>query len=259
MNLMAGCFKDREELLAAPLAPAVPLTAKPGWTAAQKALAGVYNRLGGLMDALAKEAQSDTAAVLALWYVESGGRAHKPGSAIIRFECNLLYSAWGAKNAAVYRRYFRHGGFEGASGKPWENHQFRTAETQPFRPVHASQASEYQALELAIRLAGETPALEAASIGGCQIVVCNYALIGYPSPRAMYDAFQADERAHVLGFFDFCARKSAPKQGDLLRYLQAKDWTKFAAYYNGAGNAAVYGGRIQTNYELARAILPAVS
>ena len=63
----------------------------------------------------------------------------------------------------------------------------------------------------------------------------------------MYDAFQADERAHLLGFFDYCQRHG--KRGSLISRLRAKDWTGFATGYNGPGQAERYGRWIGTAYD----------
>ena len=73
----------------------------------------------------------------------------------------------------------------------------------------------------------ETPALTSISIGGSQILVSNFHKLGYGSPREMFDAFQSDERFHVLGFLDFCGTT-------LLDDIKANDWVSFAGAYNGA-------------------------
>ena len=67
-------------------------------------------------------------------------------------------------------------------------------------------------------------------------------MIGYTSARAMYDAFQASERAHVAGFFDFCQYKLPGRR--LIGFLRAQDWRNVARYYNGAGQVARYSTRI---------------
>lgn len=249
-------FKDQPVLAAAPLAPAVSLSRDPQWTPAHSALARVYNRTGGLMTLLADNLQVDVAAALAVWYVESGGRVHTTGRAAIRFECNLFYSAWGCRNIDVYRRHFRHGGFDDHPGKPWENHMFRNSEQQPFRSVHTSQQREYEALGLAASFANSIPAaLEATSIGGCQILIAHWRLIGYASAEEMYQAYQQDERAHVFGFFEFCRRSA---NGEPLKRLQSRDWQGFAYYYNGPGNVQTYATRIGSSYQVARMLLEPV-
>jgi hypothetical protein len=240
-------FKDDPLLARAALAPRTPIAIDRQWPAVRRALATAYNRLGGLIGALAGQTGIEVPAVLAIWQIESGGRQHMPGRAIIRFENHLFYRNWGQSNQALYNQHFRHGGYAGQPGRSWQGHEFRAS--AGFQPVHSGQqATEYRALELASRLAGQDLALRSISIGGPQILVSHYQLIGYASPRAMHDAFQADERAHVLGFFDFCRHTRAPSRGDLLRYLRERRWQDFARYYNGPGQVAAYGGHIQQAY-----------
>lgn len=244
-------LKDSAELRTVSLTPAMPVTKSSTWPATRKTVADIYNRLGGLMGAVAAKTQVETASVLAVWKVESGPYPHVTDKAIIRFENHLLYHSWGALNDAIYAQYFRHGSYRGQAGKSWENHQYRDDPSQPFREFHGNQEAGYRVLQLAVRLAGEEVALQCISIGGPQILVSNYALIGYRSPREMYDAFQANERYHVLGFFDFCRQKEKAK-GGLLPYLRAKDFHSFACYYNGPGQVDYYGGKIQKAYDEAR-------
>jgi len=249
-------FKDQPAFAAAPLAPKVPLSPNSQWSAAHRALARVYNRTGGLMALLAGSLQVDVACAVAVWYVESGGRVHTAGRAVIRFECNLFYSSWGCRNVDAYRRHFRHGGFEGHPGRPWENHMFRNSEEAPFRAVHVSQQREYEALHLARSFTNSSAgALEATSIGGCQILIAHWRLMGYASAEEMYQAYQQDERTHVFGFFEFCRRTA---NGDPLKRLQAHDWQGFAYYYNGPGNAETYAKRIESGYRMAQTLLEPV-
>ncbi len=245
-------FKDSPRLQSVPLPPSRPITVVPTWPSIRRMLASTYNRLGGLMQAVANEARIEVQAALGVWQVESGGRTHTVGRAIIRFENHLLYRLWGKNNQAIYNRHFQHGGHMGVPGSPWQNHKFRENTTEPLRSFHGNQDLEYRVLALATRLAGEEPALKSISIGGPQILTSNYSLIGYSSPREMSDAFQASERAHVLGFFDFCRHRAAPSKGDLLKYLRNYDWSSFARYYNGPGQVEKYGGLIQNAYEHAR-------
>jgi hypothetical protein len=245
-------FKDHPLLARARLAPITPIAIDRRWSAMSRALAATYDRLGGLIGALAGQTGIQVPAVLAIWQIESGGRQHTPGHAIIRFENHLFFRRWGQSNQSLYDRHFRHGGRAGQPGKPWQGHEFRESPDANFELMHSGQATEYRALDLASRMAGQDMALLSISIGGPQIVISNHRLIGYPSPRAMYDAFQADERAHVLGFFDFCRHKAAPNRGDLLRYLREQRWPDFAHYYNGPGQVAAYGGRIEQAYNHAR-------
>lgn len=249
-------LKDAARLQQAPLSPAAPITIDPTWPDIRRQLAATGNRLGGLIQALAGEVQVELPAVLAVWQVESSGRAHTPGAAVIRFENHLFFQAWGQANPQIYAQLFRHGGFQGQPGNPWEGHQFREQPDAAFQTLHGSQEREYRALALARRLAGDDPALRSISMGGPQILGSNYRMIGYPSPRAMYDTFQADERYQVLGFFDFCRNKAAPNAGDLILALRERRWADFAHYYNGSGQIAVYSAQLQAAYNAAVLLPP---
>jgi hypothetical protein len=245
-------LKDAADLKTAPLVPSRPIGIDRKWPSARKAAAETYNRVGGLMGALATRLGVELPAVLAVWRVESGGRTHTPGKAIIRFENHLFFRLWGEKNPARYNMHFRHGGHAGQAGKSWEGHQLRASATDQFAPIHTgSQGNEYRALELATRLAGEGIALQCISIGGPQILITNHRRLGYATPRQMYDAFQASERWQVIGFFDFCRNT---KQGQLVAYLRARDWAKFAYYYNGKGQVAIYSGHLIDAYQAAQAV-----
>jgi len=247
-----GFLKDLAELKTVALAPTQPIGVNRQWPSARKAAAATYNRVGELMGALATRLGVELQAVLAVWRVESGGRTHTPGKAIIRFENHLLFRLWGSRNPARYNVHFRHGGHAGQGGKSWEGHQLRASATDQFTPIHTgSQGNEYRALELATRLAGEGIALQCISIGGPQILISNHRRLGYATPRQMYDAFQASERWQVIGFFDFCRNT---KQGQLVAYLRARDWAKFAYYYNGKGQVAKYSGHLTDAYQTAQAV-----
>jgi peptidoglycan hydrolase-like protein with peptidoglycan-binding domain len=248
-TIRTSYFKDDPSLRTISLSPTTPITINPRWPQLRKTLASTYNRLGGLIRALANRVGIEIPAVLAVWQVESAGRRHVPGRAIIRFENHLFYKLWGQNNPAIYDRHFRHGGHAGQPGRSWENHQFRERINEPFRSFHGNQDLEYRVLFLAQQLGGETAALQSISIGGPQILVSNYRMLGYTSPREMYEAFQSGERFHILGFFDFCTHHP---RGDLLRYLRNHEWRSFAYYYNGSGKADEYGQRIQRVYQEGR-------
>jgi hypothetical protein len=87
-------------------------------------------------------------------------------------------------------------------------------------------------------------------MGGPQIMGFNYAVLGYPSPREMYDAFQGSEGAQVRGFFAYCERHGTP--GAAISALRNHDWIGFAGHYNGSGQEVLYGGKIQSAYAEAR-------
>ena len=239
-------FKDSPALQQAQVQPAQSV---PGSTS----IGRTYNRLGGIMRALAKETKINVSACLAVWMVESAGRKHRKDNAIIRFENHLLFRNWGDEHVNIYNKHFQHGGHNGVRGKVWTNHKAREKPSKPFLVFHGTQSAEYRVLEIAKRLADETTALQCISIGGPQILVSNYKKIGYRTPVAMYNAFQANERNHVLGFFDFCQKRTSTSS--LLEFLRKQNWTSFAAGYNGSGQAKKYGGLIRDNFEKAQQLL----
>ena len=244
-------FKDTEDDDA--LAPEAPIDIRQNWSPERKALARTYNRLGGLLGDVATSTRVETEACLAVWQVESSGRRHTPGRATIRFENHHFFLRWGDRHVAVYNRHFRHGGHNGIASRPWHNHRFRTSPSGAWKNVHASHSNNYQALELATDLSSERIAVQCISIGGPQILVSNYELLGYRSPSSMYKAFQEGEGAHVLGFFDYC--KYAVADERLFRALRNKEWPEFAAGYNGPGNGARYSKLIGDAYEVAQGLL----
>ena len=239
-------YSQSPELKQAALTPALPIPDADKRTATQKAIASTYNRVGGLISSIASKLSASPAGVISVFYVESGGKALTPDQAVIRFEVHLLYRLWGSKHKAEFDQHFQFGGHNGIPGKAFENHKFRETPAGPFSAVHKGQASEYRVLALARQIAGDEIAIQCISIGGCQILCSNFSMLGYATAREMYDAFQADEHAHVLGFFDFCAQKPAPKVGGLLSHLKNRKWDSFARYYNGAGQVPTYT-RLLTN------------
>jgi hypothetical protein len=246
-------FKDDPTLKSAKLEPA-SLVAQPGGGIGA-GVAKTYNRVGNLIAKTAKAAGGvETAAALAIWYVESAGADFVPGRAILRFENHRLFKNWGAGQPKTYDQHFQHGGRAAVPGKPWENHKWRDDPSAPFEIFHGSQQKEYWALVFAVAVAGQENAYRSASIGGPQIMMDEHPKLGYPSATEMYAAFQQSERWHVLGFFDFCASKPAPNKGDLLTYMKTKDWRKVALYYNGAGQVDEYAQRFDRAYNAAVAL-----
>ena len=239
----ATFYSQTPALQTAAAAAPQPVTVNPGWSPSQRALAATYNRLGGLLGQVANIVNVPVAPALAVWYVESSGVAFTPNQAVIRFEVGHLLTAWGNANPANFDAHFQCGGRNGIPGHSWQNHAFSAAAGGPFIPMHRNQASEYAVLKLASDLAGQEVAVRCISIGGCQIMISNFPMLGYASGLDMYNAFQLSENAHVLGFFDFCARQG----GGLFGFLQKQppDFASFATQYNGSGQVQVYAGRLQ--------------
>ncbi len=224
-------------------------------TLTQRSMAAVYNRLGGLLEVLTETTGVDVPRITAVWLVESSGLPFTPKRAAIRLEVHQLYDTWGKRNRNVFDSHFRFGGHNGQAGHAWENQEYRAEDTGIFHAVHHNQSSEYAAVTLAQLLAGDEIAFTSSSIGGCQVMMNSFRMLGYETAKEMYEAFQKSESAHVLTFFDFCSTKAAPKTGDLLNYLRVRDWNNFAKYYNGAGQIPAYAAKLQAAYETAAALL----
>lgn len=253
---LGAFFKDDPALAATQLTPAAALTIDSGWPLQRRRLGELYNRLGGLFDAMARATNTGVPEALAVWWVESGGRRHVPNRTTIRFENHLLFRRWGQDHQDLYDAHFQHGGRGGVPGKAWQNHRFRAQQSDEWTAFQNNQTSTYEVLDFARNLAGEDVALQCISIGGPQILVSNYRTLGYASPRAMYDAFQADERWHVLGFYDYCQYHGGhlARRRYLLDHLRARRWVDFARGFNGPGKAQLYGGNIRAAFEVASAL-----
>jgi hypothetical protein len=210
------------------------------------------------MEKLASATKIDVAAVLAVWQVETSGEPQTKGKAKLRFEAHLLFDAWGTTHQKEFDDHFQFG------TRPPKNkpdcpqrkncHYFRSDTKADFKPFHDSQDNEYAALAEAAALAGEEIAIQCASIGGAQILGKWYQLIGYDTPKQMFDSFQDGERTHVLGFFDYC-RYSLPN-GRLLDRVRKQEWEQFAKGYNGSG-ATDYATKLKDAFDAATAVLPA--
>jgi hypothetical protein len=248
-------LKDDPELQKIPLELAQPLMLPAHASPNQRAVAAVYNRLGGLLERLAEMTEIDAAGVVAVWYVESGGLPFVPKRAVIRLEVSQLFEVWGKRDRQLFDNHFRFGGHNQQPGHPWENQEFRTQDSGNYSSVHHNQNSEYAALTLAQVTASDEIAFCCASIGGCQIMMNAHRALGYDTAQEMYECFQSSERNQLLSFFDFCAQKPSPKVGDLPHYLKARDWNNFAKFYNGSGQVAAYAAKLKAGYESMKSLL----
>jgi hypothetical protein len=223
-------FKDDASLQTAALKPdrgyKAPL---PAAGSVLGRMARTYNAVGGLVDVLAAKNGLDPIAVLAVWYVESGGRSFTVGRPIIRFENHKFFQFWGHDHAAQFDRHFQFGGRGGIAGSSSKNHKFRKTTTGSWATFHGNQTKEYEVLDFATSLANREEACLSMSMGGPQIMGFNHDVCGYSSATDMFDAFAQDERWHVLGFFDFVQSKK------LMDEIRGKKWIDFGARYNGDG------------------------
>jgi hypothetical protein len=207
------------------------------------AIARTYNAVGGLIDAPSSTLSIDPVAMLAVWYVESGGRVFETGRPVLRFENHKFFKYWGRANTATFDKHFQFGGRAGVPGASSKNHKFRRSASDNWQAVHVDdQRREYDAFALAEDLGGKEAACLSSSFGGPQIMGFNHQACGYSSASALADAFAVDERWHVLGFADFCESNS------LIDEIQDKAWKRFGARYNGDGE--VYGPKLKAAFDL---------
>ncbi|MES2442891.1 MAG: N-acetylmuramidase domain-containing protein [Pseudomonadota bacterium] len=234
-------YKDDPVLKAAALAPAHPITQLPPAGTTLGAIARTHNAVGGLIEKAAAAIGVEPMAVLAVWHVESGTLPYIPGKPVLRFENHKFWSGWGENHAAVFDRHFRFGG-HGATGASWKNHTFRNPVTGPWRSFHGTQTKEYEVFNFASTLATKEAACLACSFGGPQIMGFNHDKCGYRDACSLFDAFGADLRWQVLGFFDFVTTT------DCVRHIRTRQWERFGACYN--GNGPVYGPLIAAAFAL---------
>ncbi len=229
-------LKDKAALLRVKLEPKskviVPTASREGRITAE-----TYNNFGGLLEVLSDEINIDIATAIAVLAVESGGKGFgAQGNVLIRFENHLFHSFWGKNNEKVYNQHFRF-----SSAERWKNHFFRKDKNSEWQAYHGDQVKEWEVLTFARSLDNEK-ALFSASYGLPQVIGSNHKVIGYKNAQAMLDGFSEDIRYHVLALFDFF-------NPQMIKHLQRKEFTDFARYYNGGGQAVRYGNFIKRHYD----------
>jgi hypothetical protein len=60
----------------------------------------------------------------------------------------------------------------------------------------------------------------------------------------MFTNFSTDIRFHILGLFNFL--RGPGTTSNMIEALQRENYVQFASYYNGQGQAPVYGARIES-------------
>ena len=214
----------------------------PNPTYIERQVAGLWNRMGGLLKALAAHLAIDPATAVAVLTMESGGRAFDAnGRMIIRFENHVFYDRWGKDNLAVYQQHFQFN-----AGQRWTGHQWRPNAYEAWRTCHTSQDEEWRVFEFA-RGINDTAAKLSISMGGAQIMGFNYPTLGYDTVQQMFDAFSVSERDQIIGFFNFIRGRTSESRR--IAALQALDFVTFARLYNGPGQAVQYGVAIRTAYD----------
>lgn len=227
-------------LQSAQLAPpdwkAIPVLAKHNGS--QKMAARIWNGQGGLLEILCGIIEIDPACAVAVLCVESGGAGFDgSGRMIIRFENHVFWNHWGKNNPETFNEHFAFN-----QQKKWLGHKFRPDAGGGWLDFHSGQNGEWQVFEFA-RTLSENAAMNAISMGGPQVMGFNSAAIGYSTVQEMFGNFSRDLRYQTLGLFDFL--RGAGSTSKMIEALQARDYTRFASYYNGSGQAPVYGAKIE--------------
>lgn len=228
-------LKDDKSLLSIELEPSKKFQV-PASPRESKIVAETYNKFGGLLTNLSKSLKIETAASVAVLSVESGGKGFgADGKVIIRFENHLFHRFWGTQNQKTFDDHFQ---FSSSAG--WKGHMFRKNKSDEWSTFHGNQQKEWEVLEFA-RTLNSSAAIMSASFGLPQVIGSNFKRIGYNSPEEMLEYFEKNISYHIIALFDFFTP-------EMKTYLRKKDFTSFAADYNGRGQATRYGGIIQTYY-----------
>ena len=182
-----------------------------GQTQTEQKMARIYNGKAKIIQSQAAAIGVETGVAAAVLAVESSGGAHSDGKLTIRFEKHIF------KDYTGKSVYVRHTG---------------------------AQSNEYDALMRAIAI-DEKAAYESISMGAPQIMGFNAQTLGYGSAKEMFEEFQRSERAQVVGMLEFIRTNRL-----LLKAAKAKDWAKFANYYNGPDYATnAYDIKLKEAYE----------
>ncbi len=245
-----------------PLAPRHPISLA-GAAGAVRLGVSCWNRLGGLLGVLSDALELQPAAAAAVMAVESGGNGFQgasPPRLMVRFEVHLFLRRCSARGiSGLAEPHFRFG-----AEQPWRGHEFRAAGSDPWRSVHSSQESEWEALQLAQKL-DEDAAIASTSLGAPQILGIHFATLGFSNPQAMLRAFsdcavrsdgfgRRGEREQIFSFFEFLRRM--PERRPMIASLRGLDFLQFARAYNGSGQARRYAERISVQYAALLPYLP---
>ncbi len=211
-------------------------------------LARIWNRYGGLLQALAGRLGIDPGVAVAVFATEAGGYAlAEEERMVIRFENHIFFNEWGKRNPDKFAQHFR---FNPAPGQTWKNHQWRPAPDQPWQSFHGDQDREWAVLAFASTL-DDGAAKRSISMGIAQIMGFNYRALGYSSAREMFDALNGDLRRQVFSFFDFVRQKPGTVEA-----LRRGDFRTFARIYNGPGQMDTYAKLISDDNETFQEVSP---
>lgn len=169
------------------------------------------------IEAIAKELRVSAGAVYAIVTTESSGTfSWGDGKIPILFERHQCYKYAKKKFGLVKAR---------ALAKQYPDI------CNPKRGGYGPSNNQYNRLVKAIRVIDEEVAHLATSFGAFQIMGFNHQLAGFPTAKAMSDAFHGSKDAQIQGFMSFIKNY---KRGKVLDALRRKDWASAAYHYNGS-------------------------
>lgn len=170
----------------------------------------------------------------AILAVESGGEGFADGRLKIRLEAHILEEYLDAPTFAKHFRY---------DPKNILKAEYRLDEKSPWIAYHErGQEGEWEAFTLASKL-DKTAAMLSISMGAPQIMGFHHQDIGYPTPEAMFDAFDRGLDAQIIGFYNLLIHKGVAEA------MQRRDWAAIARGYNGIGMESVYVPRLRAAYQ----------
>lgn len=216
-------------------------------TADETTMAKLYNEKGAFIIAEAARLGITAAVAAGTLITESGGRGYAAdGRPIIRFENHQFYSRWGRNNADTYNLHFSYNRTRDDNGDGradvWKDHKWRRTEQDAWAEVHANQGLEWEVLQFAMGLGAgaDEAAAQSISIGAGQVMGFNYTMFGYASAKAMLEEMTGKPSSNIGGVFNFIAANANAKAA-----IQRNDFVAFATAYNGPGQAATYGAKIE--------------
>jgi hypothetical protein len=205
-----------------------------------RAVLRTWLRFKDLLTEQAARLAIDPAVAVAVLITESGGRAFDSATRnmIIRFENHQFFEFWGKHHPEQFNRHFD---FNRSPREGWKNHRWRRDPDGEWLPCHpGAQEREWEVFDFARQL-NEDAAIRSISMGAPQIMGFNHGVLGYNTPRAMFDAFQQGEEAQIDGLFRFIRGQR------LDEHLRKGDFLAFARSYNGPGQPEFYRDLIR-NY-----------
>jgi hypothetical protein len=198
-----------------------------------------------MVQQLAQANGIETATVLAILAIESGGSGFVNGRLKIRFENHIFRnSLYKVGRGAQYDANF-------GGGLAWnDNHQYKL--NGQLYPTHTgSQDSEYAAFQIASSIDPELAA-QAISMGAAQVMGFNYRSNGFSSAQEMFNAYSRSDAEQVKGMFNYL------KYRGLVPAMKQNDFNAVALGYNGSGQVERYGSLMRQAYQSVKPLLDAI-